>query len=102
MLLIVVERGLREYLEDKVFEFNDATTRSQIAAAVDQFLRDIQVRRGLYDYNVIVDESNNTSQVIDNNEMYVDVYLKPTKVAEFITGRVIVTSTGSNFSEIQL
>lgn len=101
-LLIVIERGLIDYLEDQVFKFNDEFTRQQITAAVMSFLQDIKVRRGLYDYTVVCDDSNNTPAVIDRNEMYVDVYLQPVRVAEHITARVVITRTGANFNEIKI
>lgn len=102
MLLIVVERGLRDYLEYQTFTINDEFTRKNIYEAVYQFLKDIQTRRGLYAFEVICDDSNNTAQIIDNNEMYVDVLLQPVKIAEYVTARVAVTRTGANFSEVQL
>jgi len=102
LLLIVIEKQLREYLDNKVFSFNDSITREAMMIEVGLFLQDIKVRRGLYDYNVVCDESNNTPQVIDNHEMYLDVYLKPTQVAEYITARVVVTRTGANFSEVRI
>lgn len=101
-LLIVIERGLRDYLEYQVFQFNDEFTRKQIRLAVSEFLQDIQVRRGLYAYEVICDDTNNTPIIIDRNEMYVDVYLKPVRVAEYITARVVIARTGANFNEIRL
>lgn len=102
MVLIVIERGLRDYLEYKVFQFNDAQTRDQIKIACDLFLQDILVRRGLYSYNVVCDTTNNTGTVIDNNEMFVDVYLQPTKVAEQITARVVITPTSVSINEVRL
>lgn len=102
MLLIVIERGLREYLEYKVFVINDETTRTLIKDVVSLYLQDIKVRRGLYDFNVVCDNTNNTSTIIDRNEMFVDVYLQPIRIAEYITARVVLTRTGANFNEIKL
>jgi len=62
----------------------------------------IKNRGGVYDYKVVCDGTNNTPQIIDSNEMYVDIYLQPVRVAEFITARIVVMKTGANFSEIKL
>jgi hypothetical protein len=102
LLLIVIERALRDYLEFQKFELNDTFTRVKIKSAVESYLLDIKGRRGLQDFDVVVDESNNGPQVIDNNEMYVDVYLKPIGIAEYITARVVITRSGANFSEVRL
>jgi len=101
-LLIVIERGARDYLEYQVFKFNDDFTRNKMRSDLNIFLQDIKTRRGLYDYNVVCDETNNTPAIIDRNQMYVDIYLQPIKTAEFITARIVITRTGANFNEIRI
>jgi phage tail sheath protein FI len=78
-----------------VFEPNDALTRDNLKAVVDNFLGDLIVKRGLYDFVTICDESNNTPDRIDRNEMYIDVALKPVKAAEFIYIPIRVVATGA-------
>jgi phage tail sheath protein FI len=66
---------------------------------VNGYMSDIKTRNGVYDYLVVCDASNNGNEVIDNNEMYIDVRVKPVMVAEFLTGRVTVTRTGASFTQ---
>ena len=67
---------------------------------IEPFLRDVQSRRGIYDFRVIIDETNNTGERIDRNEMWCDLYIKPTRSAEFIVLNFISTKTGVDFSEV--
>ena len=83
-----------------MFEPNDELTRFRITDMVDNYLRDIKSRRGLYDYRIVCDSSNNTPQRMDGNELWVDIYLKPVKAAEFIKLRTIITKTGASFEEL--
>ena len=83
-----------------MFEFNDAFTRAQFVSLLTPFLRDVQGRRGLYDFKVICNESNNTGQVIDNNEFVADIFLKPARSINFIQLNFIATRTGVSFEEI--
>lgn len=99
-LLITIEKAVATAARYGLFEFNDAFTRSRLFALIDPFLRTVQARRGVYDYLVVVDESNNTPDVIDANALVIDVYLKPTKVAEFIQVNMKVTRTDANFAEL--
>ena len=78
-----------------IFEPNDQLTRDNLKAAVDNFLGDIIVKRGLYDFVTVCDESNNTPDRIDRNEMYIDVALKPVKAAEFLFIPIRIVSTGA-------
>ena len=98
-LLITVQGSLTTALEDFQFEQNDYATRLQIEMAATAFLRDIQRRRGLYDFAVVCDERNNTPDVIDSQEIRADFYLKPTAVGEFMRARSVVTPTGVSFEE---
>lgn len=94
-LIKYVKRQLRRNTLSYVFEPNDQLTRDNLKATVDGFLGDLIVKRGLYDYATVCDESNNTPDRIDRNEMYIDVALKPVKAAEFIyiPIRIVATAT---------
>ena len=84
----------------QLFELNDVNTRSNFVNIVEPYLRDIQAKRGVYDFLVVCDESNNTPEAIDNNEFRADIYLKPTKSINYVTLTFIATRTGVNFSEV--
>lgn len=99
-LLIVIEKSITIALKYFVFEPNDELTRFRIVDMIDNFLRDIESRRGLYEYRIVCDATNNTPIRIDRNELWVDIYLKPVKAAEFIQLRSIITTTGVSFEEI--
>lgn len=101
LMLIVIEPALASALEDFTFEFNDEATRSLVKAILDSYMTGIQARRGVYDFRVVCDESNNTADVIENNQMYADVYVKPEKSAEEIYLRVIITSRSISFEQAQ-
>ena len=94
-LIAFVRRQLRKSLLSFVFEPNDALTRDNVKAAVDNFLGDLVVRRGLFDFATICDESNNTPDRIDRNELWVDVALQPVKAAEFIFVPIRIVATGT-------
>lgn len=94
-LVMYIKRQLRINTLPFVFEPNDQITRDNLKAVVDNFLRNIVVKRGLYDFATVCDESNNTPDRIDRNEMYIDVALKPVKAAEFIYIPIRVVSTGA-------
>jgi phage tail sheath protein FI len=86
--------------KDQLFEFNDEITRSNFVNIVEPFLRDIQSKRGIYDYVVVCDETNNTAAVIDNNEFIADIYIKPARSINFIGLTFVATRTGVSFEEI--
>ena len=98
MLLIVIQPAIATVLSSFVFEFNNEDTRQQLTTLVTEYMNDIQARRGVYDFRVVCDTTNNTSAVIDRNELKFDLFIKPTKVAEFIDFTTILTSTGVSFS----
>ena len=79
---------------------NDEFTRAQFVALVEPFLRDIKGRRGIYDYRVVCDDTNNTPQVIDNNQFVGDIYVKPARSINYIQLNFIAARTGVNFNEI--
>lgn len=95
-LLAYIRRQLRKNTFAFVFEPNDQLTRDNLKAMVDNFLSDLIVKRGLYDFATVCDESNNTPGRIDRNELYIDIALKPVKAAEFIYIPIRVLSTGAD------
>lgn len=97
-LIKYIKRQLRRNTLSFVFEPNDQLTRDNMKAVVDNFLGDLVVKRGLYDFATVCDESNNTPDRIDRNEMYIDVALKPVKAAEFIYIPIRILSTGAEFT----
>lgn len=94
-LVAYIKRQLRKNTMSFVFEPNDQLTRDNIKATVDAFLSDLIVKRGLYDFATVCDESNNTPDRIDRNELYVDIALKPVRAAEFIYIPIRVVATGA-------
>jgi hypothetical protein len=99
-LFLTVEQALQGAANAQLFEINDVNTRSNFVNIVEPYLRDIQAKRGLYDFLVVCDETNNTPEAIDNNEFRADIYLKPTKSINFVTLTFIATRTGVDFSEV--
>ena len=83
-----------------MFEFNDAFTRNQFTSLVTPFLRNVQGRRGIFDFKVICNESNNTGQVIDSNQFVADIFIKPARSINFITLNFVAARSGVEFSEI--
>ena len=98
MLMITIEKAIERALRPFVFEFNDTFTRDNITSIINTYMEDIKVRRGVYDFLAVVDESNNTAAVIDQNKLIVDLYVKPTRVAEFIQMNAVITATGASFT----
>jgi phage tail sheath protein FI len=99
-LFITIEKAIATASKFSLFEFNDEFTRSQFLNLVEPFLRDVQGRRGITDFAVICDETNNTGEVIDGNRFVADIYVKPARSINFITLSFIATRTGVEFSEI--
>ena len=99
-LFLTVEQSLEGAANAQLFELNDVNTRSNFVNIVEPFLRDVQAKRGLYDFLVVCDETNNTPDVIDNNEFRADIYLKPTKSINFVTLTFVATRTGVSFEEV--
>ena len=100
-LFLVLEKAIATASKYQLFEFNDEFTRAQFRSMVEPFLRDVQGRRGITDFSVICDASNNTGLVIDRNEFVADIYIKPARSINFITLNFIATRTGVAFSEVQ-
>ncbi len=99
-LFLTIEAAIKVAARSVLFEFNDQFTRDNFKAMVDPYLRDVQSRRGIIDYLVVCDETNNTGQVIDNNEFRADFYIKPARSINFVTLTFIATRTGVDFSEV--
>jgi hypothetical protein len=99
-LFLTVEQALETVAQAQLFEFNDQITRSNFVNIVEPYLRDVQAKRGLYDFRVICDESNNTPDVIDNNEFRADIFLKPSKSINYVTLTFVATRTGISFEEV--
>lgn len=95
-MLIKIKRDIRKASQVYLFELNDRITRESIKQMIDDYLNDIMLRRGLYDYIVVCDLSNNTPARIDRNEMWVDVAVKPAKAVEFIYIPIKVVNTGTD------
>lgn len=99
-LFIYLENAISAAAKDQLFEFNDEITRSNFVNIVEPFLRDVQSKRGIFDYVVVCDETNNTAAVIDNNEFVADIYIKPARSINFIGLTFVATRTGVSFEEI--
>jgi hypothetical protein len=99
-LFITLEKSISKAAKYSLFEFNDEFTRAQFVALVEPFLRDVKGRRGIYDYKVVCDETNNTAEVIDSNRFVGDIYIKPARAVNFIQLNFVAVRTGVAFSEI--
>lgn len=101
-LFIVIEKAIATASKYALFEFNDATTRQAFVSLVEPYLRDVKARRGIYDFKVVCDETNNTPVVIDRNEFVGDIYVKPAKSINFIYLNFVAVPTGVEFEEVLL
>ena len=99
-LFLNVERRVDGLAQGVLFEQNDAITRNGFASAVSSYLSEVRADRGLTDFLVVCDESNNTPSVIDRNEFVADIYLQPTRSINFITITLTATRTGVSFQEV--
>ena len=99
-LFIVLEKAIATAAKFQLFEFNDAFTRAQFKNLVEPFLRDVQGRRGIYDFRVVCDGTNNDSQVVDANQFVADIFIQPAKSINFIQLNFIATRTGIAFEEV--
>lgn len=100
MLFIAIKKAIENAAKSSLFEFNDAFTRAQFKNIVEPYLRDVQGRRGIYDFKVVCDETNNTPEVIDSNMFIGDVYIKPARSINYIKLNFISVDTGRSFNEI--
>ena len=99
-LFIVLEKTISRYAKSQLFEFNDEYTRSAFRNVVEPFLRDVKARRGVTDYLVVCDSTNNTANVIDQNQFVGDIYVKPTRSINFIQLNFVAVRTGVSFQEV--
>jgi len=99
-LFIYLENAISSAAKDQLFEFNDEITRTNFVNIIEPFLRDVQSKRGIFDYVVICDETNNTAAIIDANEFVADIYIKPARSINFIGLTFIATRTGVAFEEV--
>ena len=99
-MFILLEKAIATAAKFQLFEFNDEFTRAQFRNLVEPFLRDIQGRRGITDFSVLADSSNNTGEGIDRNEFVADIFVKPSRSINFITLSFVATRTGVSFSEV--
>jgi phage tail sheath protein FI len=99
-LFIVLEKSIARAARFSLFEFNDQFTRAQFVALVEPFLRDVQGRRGITDFRVVCDETNNTGEIIDRNEFIGDIYIKPARSINFIQLNFVAVRTGVSFDEV--
>jgi phage tail sheath protein FI len=99
-LFIVLEKSISRASKYSLFEFNDEFTRAQFVALIEPFLRDVKGRRGIYDYRVVCDETNNTPEVVDRNEFVGDIYVKPARSINYIHLNFVAVRTGVAFSEV--
>ena len=99
-LFIFLEDAIGAAAKDQLFEFNDEITRANFVNIVEPFLRGVQAKRGIQDFVVICDETNNTAAVIDSNEFVADIYIKPARSINFIGLTFVATRTGVSFEEV--
>lgn len=99
-LFIVLEKAISAAAKSFLFEFNDEFTRTQFRNLVEPFLRDVQGRRGVYDFKVVCDETNNTPEVVDGNKFVGDIYIKPARSINYIQLNFVAVRSGIEFSEI--
>lgn len=99
-LFIVLQKAIATAAKYQLFEFNDVFTRAQFRSMVEPFLRDVRGRRGIYDFRVVCDETNNTGEVIDRNEFVADIYIKPARSINFIQLNFVAVRTSVSFTEV--
>jgi hypothetical protein len=99
-LFLTIQQALQRSAEAQLFELNDELTRANFRNIVEPFLRDVEAKRGLYGFLVVCDKTNNTPDVIDNNEFRADIFLKPAKSINFVTLTFVATRTGVSFEEV--
>jgi phage tail sheath protein FI len=99
-LFIILEKAISTAAKFQLFEFNDEFTRANFRNVIEPFLREIQGRRGLTDFLVVCDETNNTGDVIDRNEFVAEIFVKPARSINFITLSFVATRTGVAFEEV--
>ena len=99
-LFIVLEKAISTAAKFQLFEFNDSFTRANFRAAIEPFLRQVQGRRGIYDFQVICDETNNTAGVVDASQFVASIFVKPARAINFITLTFVASRSGVDFEEV--
>ena len=99
-LFLTIERAIKQASENVLFEFNDEFTRSEFVGIVEPFLREIQGRRGITDFRVVCDETNNTASVIDSNRFVASIFIKPARSINFVTLNFVAVRSGVAFEEV--
>jgi phage tail sheath protein FI len=99
-LFIILEKSISKAAKYSLFEFNDSFTRAQFVSMVEPFLRLVQGRRGIIDFRLVCDDTNNTGEVIDRNEFVGDIYVKAARSINFIQLNFVATRTGVAFEEV--
>ena len=99
-LFLVMERSIKAAAQNVMFEFNDEFTRAEFVNIVEPFLREIKGRRGITDFRVVCDETNNTANVIDNNQFIADIFVKPARSINYVTLSFVAVRTGVDFEEV--
>jgi len=99
-LFLTIEQSLQRAAQAQLFELNNQTTRANFVNIVEPYLRDVQAKNGVYDFLVVCDQTNNTPDVIDNNEFRADIFLKPTRSINYVTLTFVATRTGVSFEEV--
>ena len=99
-LFLTIEDSIERAAKDQLFEFNDVITRSNFVNIVEPFLRDVKAKRGITDFVVICDETNNTPDVVDSNQFRADIFVKPARSINFIGLTFVATRTGVSFEEV--
>ena len=99
-LFITLEKAISTSAKLQLFEFNDSFTRASFRSQIEPFLREVQGRRGIYDFKVICDETNNTSAVVDANQFVASIFVKPARAINFITLTFVASRSGVDFEEV--
>jgi phage tail sheath protein FI len=99
-LFLAIERAIAIAARNVLFEFNDEFTRAEFVNVIEPFLREIQGRRGITDFRVVCDETNNTPAVVDRNEFIANIFIKPARSINFITLNFVAVRTGVDFEEV--
>ena len=99
-LFLGVERAISVAARNVMFEFNDEFTRAEFKNVIEPFLREIQGRRGITDFRVVCDETNNTAAVVDRNEFIANIFIKPARSINYVTLNFVAVRTGVDFEEV--
>jgi len=99
-LFLTIEQAIESSAQAQLFELNDDITRSSFINTVEPYLRDVQAKRGIIDFRIICDETNNTPDVIDNTEFRADIFIKPAKAINYVTLTFVATRTSASFEEV--